>query len=293
MPIKYNSVASRHIDFGYVYFFTLLIVYFIVTSIIDNYNREKLLTVKHAEQLEIANQSKTKLFSIMAHDLRSPLNSIQSFLELLLDYDIEETEKRNINTALLKETKNTSQMLFNLLSWSKTQMDGMTVNLIDLNLSDALEPTLLMQTGVAAEKGILLNNQLQAGVSLIADSDMLEIVIRNLLNNAIKFTPTGGEITIKSEIHGSQCWITVQDTGVGIDNAAFEDIFSLHSESTYGTNNEKGVGLGLVLCKEYISLQQGKIWMESIVGVGTTFFVSLDINTHLCDVKIYDYGESE
>ena len=214
----------------------------------------------------------------MAHDLRSPLNSIQSFLEISMEVEIEEDEKRTINSSLLKETKYTGQMLINLLSWSKTQMEGVNVRLIRLDLAKVLDPTLLLQTSLAEEKGLVLNNRIQQNIQVIADSDMMELIIRNLINNAIKFTPPGGEITISSEIHGLECWIKIEDTGVGIARQDYDNIFSLHSESTYGTNQEKGVGLGLVLCKEFITMQHGRIWVESTLNVGTTFFVSINLS---------------
>ena len=277
IPLKHRDTLSRSLDFGYVYFLTLLIIYFIITSIINSYNKEKTLAENKSELLELANQSKDKLFSILAHDLKSPLNSIQNFLEISMDINIDETEKKIINMSLLRETKNTRQMLINLLSWSKTQMEGVTVNLVHLDLAEALEPTLLMQAGLAEEKGIALNNLVEKDIKVIADIDMLELVIRNLVNNAIKFTAVDGEINISAENRGNECWIKVQDSGVGITKKNEQHIFSLQSESTYGTNNEKGVGLGLVLCKEFILLQQGKIWVESTVGVGTSFFISLKL----------------
>lgn len=278
--LKHKDMASRFIDFGYVYFFTILIVYFIVTGIINSYNRERMLAENRAELLQLSNESKNKLFSILAHDLKSPLNSIQNFLEISMESDIEEHEKRTINSSLLRETKYTRQMLTNLLSWSKTQMEGMNVNLTKLDLEETLEPTLLLQASLAEQKGIMLNNLLQKNIRVIADSNMLELIIRNLVNNAIKFTPFGGEISISSEVHGYECWIKVQDNGVGITKTSEQRIFSMQSESTYGTNNEKGVGLGLVLCKEFIALQHGKIWLNSTVNVGTTFFVSLELASH-------------
>jgi two-component system sensor histidine kinase/response regulator len=278
IPLNYKTTLSRHIDLSYVYFFTLIIIYFILTSIITSYNRERLLAEKRAEQLEIANQSKNKLFSILAHDLRSPLNSIQSFLEISMEVEIEEDEKRTINSSLLKETKYTGQMLINLLSWSKTQMEGVKVRLIRLDLAKLLETTLLLQTSLAEEKGLILNDRIQQNIQVIADGDMMELIIRNLINNAIKFTPAGGEINVSSEIHGLECWIKIEDTGVGIARQDYENIFSLHSESTYGTNQEKGVGLGLVLCKEFIAMQHGRIWVESTLNVGTTFFVSINLS---------------
>ena len=158
-------------------------------------------------------------------------------------------------------------------------MEGASVKMLVLNLEWALETTLLLQTSLAEEKGLILNNRLQQNMFVIADNDMLELIVRNLLNNAIKFTPPGGQITISSEVHGKECWIKIQDTGIGIDKVDFDHIFSLNSQSTYGTNQEKGVGLGLVLCKEFIELQEGRIWVESTLNVGTTFFISLQISS--------------
>lgn len=277
IPLNYKTEISRYMDFFYVYSFTLVIIYLIITNIINNYNKERLLAETRQKELERANESKNKLFSILAHDLKSPLNSIQNFLEISMEVDINEEEKRTINSSLLNETRYTRQMLINLLSWSKTQMEGVNVKLVKLELVKALESTILLQESLAKEKNIRLNNKLEKNVHIIADSDMLELVIRNLLNNAIKFTPFDGVITISSEIHGHECWIKVEDTGVGIPEEDYDGLFSLRSESTYGTNNEKGVGLGLVLCKEFISLQHGNIWVESTVNVGTTFFVSFEL----------------
>lgn len=280
VPMKHRDNLSRSLDFAYVYFLTLLIVYFIITNIINSYNRERLLSEERAELLELSNQSKNKLFSILAHDLRSPLNSIQSFLEVSMDGDLDEEEKKMINKSLLRETKNTRQLLINLLSWSKTQMEGVSVNLVKLDLFNTLEDTLLMQKSIAWEKNITLHNAIYQELQVFADTDMLELVIRNLVNNAIKFTPIDGEISVSTLIKGQECWIKVEDNGVGIAKTDYLNIFSLHSHSTYGTNNEKGVGLGLVLCKEFVNMQKGKIWVESEPGSGTVFYVSLPLISH-------------
>lgn len=277
VAMKHRDSLSRALDFAYVYFLTLLIVYFIITNIINSYNRERLLAEERAELLELSNQSKNKLFSILAHDLRSPLNSIQSFLEVSMDGYLDEAEKKTINKSLLRETKNTRQLLINLLSWSKTQMDGVAVNLVELDLFKTLEETLQMQKSIAEEKNITLYNEIGADLRVVADTDMLELVIRNLVNNAIKFTPFNGEISVSTQVHGKECWILIKDNGVGIAKSDYQNIFSLNSQSTFGTNREKGVGLGLVLCKEFVNMQKGKIWVESELGSGTVFYVSFNL----------------
>ena len=143
-----------------------------------------------------------------------------------------------------------------------------------------LETTLIMQKSIAEEKNIVLTNAIDEGLRVVADTDMLELVIRNLVNNAIKFTPFDGEIKVSTSIQGQECWISVADNGVGIAKTDYLNIFSLSSQSTYGTNQEKGVGLGLVLCKEFVQIQQGRIWVESELGSGTVFYVSLPLVSH-------------
>jgi two-component system sensor histidine kinase/response regulator len=222
----------------------------------------------------MANDTKDKLFSILAHDLRSPLVSIQNYLEILSDFKLDESEKLSIKKDLLNSTQHTQQMLSNLLSWSKSQMQGVTANLANVNLKEVLKSTFQIHKTIAAEKGILLTNQINNTVFIVADTDMLQLVVRNLINNAIKFTAPGGEITVSDDIIGDYCRIIIRDNGNGIPVEEQESIFSLKVNSTFGTKNEKGVGLGLVLCKEFTELQNGKITFESLPGIGTTFYVS-------------------
>ena len=107
---------------------------------------------------------------------------------------------------------------------------------------------------------------------------MLELVIRNLINNAIKFTPTGGQVSIGLQMNRDTCNLTIADNGIGIDPSQQEELFSLKTQSTFGTNNEKGIGLGLVLCKELLALQQGELWFDSVPGKGTTFYASFPLS---------------
>ena len=128
---------------------------------------------------------------------------------------------------------------------------------------------------IALKKDIVLTININESIAVKADMDMLRLIIRNLLNNAIKFTPAGGNIELTAITQDDDCIISVKDNGIGIPANKHGDIFSLKAKSTYGTENEKGTGLGLVLCKDYTLLQNGKIWFTSTEGVGTTFFVSL------------------
>ncbi len=279
----YINARGRFLDFGFVYVLMIFIIFMVTTSIRKSYHAEKELVVQKAAELEIANDTKDKLFSILAHDLRSPLASIQNYLEILSEFKMDENERSSINKELLNATQYTQQMLSNLLSWSKSQMAGVTANLENLNLKEALQSTFNIHQTIAAEKGIQLIDQLKNGVFIKADTDMLQLVIRNLISNAIKFTAPGGEIIVSNDIVGDKCRIIIKDNGAGIPVEKQSSMFSLKISSTFGTKNEKGVGLGLVLCKEFTELQNGEILFESMRGVGTTFYIILDLGRHVND----------
>jgi signal transduction histidine kinase len=211
--------------------------------------------------------------SIIAHDLRGPLSNIQNYLELVSEYGLDKEEREVVEGDLLKVTQSTLNMLSKLLIWSKSQMDGVTVKLSDLNLNDTLKNTLELERIMATKKNIDLTYAIDETISVVADSDMLQLVIRNLVSNAIKFTPPGGRIDVSTKKTNNECRISIADNGRGIPLEQQADIFSLKVRSTFGTSNEKGVGLGLILCKEFTDQQGGRIGFESTPGRGSTFFV--------------------
>ena len=274
---SYVAAKSRFLDFGFVYVLMALIILMVTTRIRNSYHSEKEMVEQKAGELEIANETKNKLFSILAHDLRSPLASIQNYLEILSQFKLDEGERTSMQKELLNTTQYTQQMLTNLLSWSKSQMNGVKVDIVKLNLKDALKSTIDIHQAIAAEKGIHLIDRLRDEFFIHADADMLQLIVRNLINNAIKFTAPGGEIIVSNEISGDKCRIIIKDNGAGIPMEKQGSIFTLKVSSTYGTKNEKGVGLGLVLCKEFTELQNGQIMFESVQGVGTTFYLSFDL----------------
>ena len=273
----YADNKSRFIDHGFTYVFMALLIFMVATTIRRSYHTEQKLVEEKAAELEVANDTKNKLFSILAHDLRSPLASIQNYLEILSEYKMEEHERASIKKELLNATQYTQQMLSNLLSWSKSQMKGVSVNMAKTDLNEVLQSTFNIHRSIAAEKGIQLIIQLKSGIFIMADADMLQLIIRNLISNAIKFTAPGGEIIVSNDLVGNRCRIIIKDNGAGIPVEKQESLFSLKVSPTFGTKNEKGVGLGLVLCKEFTELQNGEIRFESIRGVGTTFYVSFGL----------------
>jgi two-component system, sensor histidine kinase and response regulator len=291
IPNTYRSRSERYIDLSISYLITLAFIYFATIYLRNMLSKEKMLAEKRSEEiegynmqilqqnqnLEKLNQEKDKLFSIVSHDLRSPLNTIQSYLEILTGGDIDDEEKQMIESELLALTKNTSDMLANMLSWSKSQMEGVSVRLTPVSLPDTLSTTLDVQKLIAHKKGVTLSYDMTAGGNVIADKDMLQLVIRNLVNNAVKFTPSGGEVSVNTTVTGNDCRLVIKDNGIGITAEQQKELFTLKSKSTYGTMNEKGVGLGLLLCKEFIELQEGHIWFISSPGIGTTFYISLPV----------------
>jgi two-component system sensor histidine kinase/response regulator len=291
VPDTYSNIRDRFLDASSAYLVVAILMYYTITYMRKNYDYEKRSSEDRARSIENKNQyilvqnlelerlnaEKNKLMSIIAHDLRSPLGNIQGYLELLEEYSLGTEERILIEKELLKLTQSTTSMLSKLLNWSKAQMDGVMVKLLPINLLETLTGTLELEKVIANKKGITVTYNIDRHITITADIDMLQLVVRNLISNAIKFTLPGGEINIEAVVIEDECHLMVKDNGSGISYEQQSELFSLKSESTFGTENEKGVGLGLVLCKEFTELQSGKIWMESTPGSGSVFFVSLPV----------------
>ena len=289
IPNSYTSKENRYFDLTSAYIVVVIVVYYTVTYLRRNYDFEKRSALEKTsaiaiqnqhitqqnQELERINSEKNKLMSIIAHDLRSPLSNIQNYLELITEYELDTTERRMVEGDLLKVTRRTIDMLGKLLIWSKAQMDGVNVKLGYVNLRDSLFNTIELEKAIALKKEIILTEDIDWDIRIVADSDMLQLVIRNLISNAIKFTKAGGQISFKAKRIAGECWLIIRDNGIGMSMEKQAELFSLQVQSTFGTDNEKGVGLGLLLCKEFTELQGGHIWVESSVGEGTSFFVSM------------------
>jgi two-component system sensor histidine kinase/response regulator len=289
IPNSYTSKENRYFDLTSAYIVVVIVMYYTVTYLRRNYDYEKRSALEKTsaialqnqhitqqnQELERINSEKNKLMSIIAHDLRSPLSNIQNYLELITEYELDTTERRMVEGDLLKVTRRTIDMLGKLLIWSKAQMDGVNVKLGYVNLRDSLFNTIELEKAIALKKEIILTEEIDWNIRIVADNDMLQLVIRNLISNAIKFTQAGGQISFKAKRIGSECWLIIRDNGIGMSAEKQAELFSLQAQSTFGTDNEKGVGLGLLLCKEFTELQGGHIWVESNIGEGTSFFVSM------------------
>ncbi|MBU3821832.1 tetratricopeptide repeat-containing sensor histidine kinase [Flavobacteriaceae bacterium XHP0103] len=229
---------------------------------------------EQTKHLESINNVKDKLFSIISHDLKDSLSSINSFIDLLKDGSLSRSEFDNLIPELSENANNASLLLFNLLNWSKSQMQSLKPNPSLFDVQEVFEDKIKLVEQRLENKGIeLVDHSLRDFA--YADRSMVEIVIQNLLANALKFCNRGDTITISNHISNGSCILSVADTGIGISKQNIEKLFKSNSFTTTGTNNEKGTGLGLSICKELVELNGGKIWVESTVNVGSTFYVQL------------------
>ncbi|MEM1257917.1 MAG: tetratricopeptide repeat-containing sensor histidine kinase [Bacteroidota bacterium] len=227
-------------------------------------------------ELNAINSTKDKLFSIIGHDLRGPIGALQGLLKLMVSGEI---AKKDFSKFIPKLRGDVDHILFtlnNLLSWGYSQMNGTVTKPKMVNFNKLVESSINLLSEMASNKSINIMDQLPKECLILADEDQMDIVVRNLISNAIKFTPDNGLITLEAE-EMEKCWkIKIRDTGIGMDERTRKKLFKDNSNiTTYGTNNEKGTGLGLSLCKEMVEKNKGEIWVESIPKKGSTFYFTI------------------
>ncbi len=247
-----------------------------------NLNKElsskKALLEKNEAELLAINHTKDKLFSIIGHDLRGPIGSFQGLIHLFLKGDITQKEFLAFIPKLNGDIDHISFTLNNLLSWGQTQIKGSVTKPSEVNIYGVVEENINLLSAIARKKFIHLEQDVNQKLYAWADNDQINIVVRNLISNALKFTPEHGLVTINAKETYDCIEINVNDTGVGIDEQTKAKLFSKNENvTTYGTHNEKGTGLGLMLCKEMIENNHGKIWVESTPGQGTRFYFTLPL----------------
>jgi signal transduction histidine kinase len=236
------------------------------------------LLKKSESELRALNIQKDKFFSIIAHDLKSPFNAIMGYSEFLVEQikanDYEELDK--YAEIILQSSQRALDLLMNLMEWSRAQTGRIEFNPGNFLLVDFFDGVTSLFDNIAGQKLIGITANLPPNKMIYADKQMLSTVMRNLISNAIKFTLPGGRITITAIEKPGELIISVSDTGVGISKTNIEKLFRIDENySTPGTNSEKGTGLGLILCKEFVEKHGGKIWVESHEGKGSTFYVAL------------------
>ena len=230
---------------------------------------------KQKAELTEMNVLKDKLFSLISHDFRSPLRSLIGTLSLFLSGTVSGDDMQRLCAALLEKMEDTSNMLDNLLIWAKTQLKGMSVSPIMLDLHGVTDGILKLLEPQADKKNLNLKNRVLPGIFAFADLEMVKLVLRNLVSNAIKFSRNDSTVEVYARKVNDIITISVKDQGVGITDSQKEKLFSLEDFSTLGTANERGMGMGLMLCKDFIEKNHGKIWVESQQNQGSTFSFSL------------------
>ena len=233
---------------------------------------------KSEVQLSELNSTKDKFFSIIAHDLRSPFHGIIGLSQLLKD-NIKSLDDKTIEKyagAINLSTQNTYKLLEKLLIWARLQRGEMPFNPEIINLYQISEEILHGLRHTAGQKNIELNNDIPLNINLMADENMLGICIRNLISNAIKFTYENGKVQLRAFHKNDEVVISVSDNGTGMSENDIKNLFRIETSFTsIGTGHEKGSGLGLILCREFVEKHGGKIWVESEEGKGSTFFFTM------------------
>lgn len=233
------------------------------------------------QKLKDANFTKDKFFSIIAHDLRSPFTSILGFSRLLNEEynDFSDDDRKMMIKQILSSTESTFQLLDNLLTWARSQLGRTTFNPESLEIESLIVETLNQSIPQARIKGITLKALVSEKTKVTADVNMIRTVLRNLISNAIKFSYEGSIVTVSAVREKERITVTVTDSGTGIEPKTLKALFSLDEKvtSVKGTANEKGTGLGLILCKEFIEKNGGSIAVTSKVGEGSKFSFCLPV----------------
>jgi signal transduction histidine kinase len=226
------------------------------------------------EKLKNTNFTKDKFFSIIAHDLKGPLNSLTGLLQLLIKYadSFSKEELKDFGRNMNKSVNNLLDLLENLLHWSQSQSGMMEYSPEEINLHEVITKTISLLTPAAENKDIRLHAQINEDLVVFADRNMISFTLRNILSNAIKFTNKGGNVSIQTSLKEGKAEISIQDTGVGMSADDLEKLFRIDKcYTTNGTANEIGTGLGLILCNEFIVKNKGRITVESELNKGSVF----------------------
>lgn len=282
LQLEKNSVFVNFLIGISVSLVILLFVFYSKNKFIAASKKE--LEIKNLEieesrnKLEEANSSKDKFLSIISHDLRNPFQALMGYVNLLLTdyYNLSDKERLFFISEMDSSFKATLQLVENLLNWGRSQAGKLEYNPITVNANQAVTETVLQLLAVAKRKNISLENLISPDDYIYIDVYFLQTILRNLISNSIKFTPTNGSIKIFSKIINSEKTIIVEDSGIGMNKEIADNLFTDESiKSTMGTNREKGTGIGLTLCHEFVKKYSGKIWVESEPGKGSKFYFTV------------------
>lgn len=289
---KYGKVALSGIPESFESFAKELNMYFSVVAyqpepnqfavIVEDITDRKMmeLEIRNSEtSLRDLNSTKDKFFSIISHDLRNPISSIMNLTGLLADdtYNLSIEDNQKLVQSINKNTQAAYQLLENLLEWSRLQKGVVPFDNQIVNLKMFIGTCDHSVVEMATNKSITLTFDIPESIAVTADQNMLRSILRNLVTNAIKFTPEGGSVEIKArEFDNQSVLISIKDTGLGMKKELIDQLFRIDTQvSRPGTNNEPSTGLGLIITKEFVDRHEGRIWVESEVGKGSTFYFTL------------------
>ncbi len=242
----------------------------------SEYKNNSLNLENHSKHLSELNDLKDKLFAIVGHDLRSPIGNLRAVMELFQTEGMSVKEIGDILKEMLPSVENADLILYNLLNWAVSQMDGIKLNKSDFSYYAIVEETVKAFTYLLKSKQIEFKNEVVEDVFVFADIDHVRVIVRNLMSNAVKFAPEGGKIRFYNTFKGDNVVLAVEDNGKGLSEVEISNLFVNKTHFTkHGTKGEKGAGIGLMLCQEMAELNQGKISVVSNQGENCTFFLEL------------------
>ncbi|MBS3776969.1 MAG: transporter substrate-binding domain-containing protein [Bacteroidales bacterium] len=282
---KRNEVSLmkviRYVGIGLIPFFLTIALFILWTKTLRrNVAKQTKVLQKKTATLEKLNATKDKLFSVIGHDLRSPFNSILGYSDLLINNKnkYSDDKLKYFSKSIHSTAEKTLDLLDNLLCWAKSQTGQIKYQPEKIRLEEVIAQTVNFTTPSASIKNISLNHIPNHETEIHADRNMLKTILRNLISNAIKFTHSSGKVDIYSILGKNEVEITVSDNGTGMDEDTRKNIFQADANiSSKGTENENGTGLGLILCKEFVEVHGGKIWVESEPGKGSDFHFTMPL----------------
>jgi signal transduction histidine kinase len=270
---KYISRSIKlNKNINYVAIFVALVISIFATiSITQDFYRQKLIE----KFLTNLNDDKNKFFSILSHDLRTPLTGINASIYLLENHyhQLDDHEKIDLIHKLGESSKKYQKLLDDTLTWSRLQMNKMVFHPVKFNLHDEIQELIGVYGENCRDKHIEVFNEIPEETTIYADKNMLQTVVRNIFSNAIKFTNPGGKILFKVQQSSKYLSLSIADEGVGIPKELLEKLFHNNSITTLGTANEAGTGLGLNICREFLNKTGGRLHVKSQVGLGSTFTI--------------------
>lgn len=281
--IQQNERFNAYLLVGlFIGILMISIVYFVVYRSLKKektslrlLSEQKAKIEQQADELARLNQVKDKIFSILAHDLKGPLNSLSGLVKLIQEDDLTKEEFSSYIPIIAQNLGNNNILLENILAWSRSQMQGLEVHNSKLRLNDLIQKNIEFLYHSGYYKGQIMINEVDENLTAMADRNMIDIVVRNLLTNALKFTKQNDQIIVSAFEKEGKITIKVTDEGVGIMRKNLARLFGTEFFTTPGTHQEKGTGIGLILTKELVQINKGDIWVESEFGAGSTFYFSV------------------